>query len=303
MPCYRPLRGWRSRSSNPSGKRSIVFKKQHGYEDQEIELPCGQCIGCRLERARQWAIRCVHEASLYEDNCVLTLTYDDEHLPSDGSLNVRDIQLFMKRLRKRFGAGIRFFQCGEYGDNLGRPHHHAIIFNFDFPDKKYLKNSPTGDKLYHSDILSTGTDEVPPLWPHGYALIGSLTFESCAYVARYITKKIGGDRAEDHYNGLKPEFITMSRNPGIGKGWYEKYKDDLNGDFVVINGKRMSVPKFYDGFLELDDIESYYDLKKNRKAEAEKHAENNTLRRLRDREEVKLQQTRSLHRNLEREGN
>ena len=120
-------------------------------------MPCGQCIGCRLERSRQWAIRCVHEASLWPDNCFVTLTFDDDNIISSGSLVKADFQKFMKRLRKRFGKGVRYFHCGEYGDLLGRPHHHACLFNFSFPDR-YLWSSSGGVNLYRSPTLEE-------LWP------------------------------------------------------------------------------------------------------------------------------------------
>ena len=136
MPCYRPIKGYRSRRLNAeTGKRPVVFNPRDGFYDQPVDLPCGQCIGCRLERSRQWAIRCVHEASLHERNCFITLTYRDECLPTNGSLDLDAFQKFMKRLRRRFGEGVRFFHCGEYGENFGRPHYHAILFNLDFSDK------------------------------------------------------------------------------------------------------------------------------------------------------------------------
>jgi len=122
------------------GKRAIVFNPKYGYPDMPVELPCRQCIGCRLEYSRQWAIRCLHEASLYDENCYITLTYDDQKLPESydikNGLDLSHFQLFMKRLRKKYGAKIRFFHCGEYGEDRGRPHFHACIFNHDFQDKK-----------------------------------------------------------------------------------------------------------------------------------------------------------------------
>ena len=140
MPCYNPLKGYRSRTLNASGKRSIVFNLREGYVDQPIEVPCGQCIGCRLERSRQWAVRCVHEASLYKNNCFVTLTYSDDKLPSDGSLHFDHFQKFMKRLRRFYDdSRIRFFHCGEYGEQYSRPHYHCCLFNFDFVDKKFWK--------------------------------------------------------------------------------------------------------------------------------------------------------------------
>ena len=118
---------------------------------------------------------------MYDDNCFITLTYSNQHIPADGSLDVRVFQKFMKRLRKRFGDGIRFYHCGEYGSLLGRPHYHACLFNFDFPDK-YLWKENNGQKLYRSPSLEE-------LWPYGYSSIGTVTFESAAYVARYILKR------------------------------------------------------------------------------------------------------------------
>jgi len=116
MACYRPLSAWRGSKLNPAtGKRPIVFRASEAYLDMPMTLPCGQCIGCRLERSRQWAIRSVHEASLYDSNCFVTLTYSDSHLPRDCSLDPDAVPLFMKRLRKRFGDGIRVFYCCVYG--------------------------------------------------------------------------------------------------------------------------------------------------------------------------------------------
>lgn len=276
MPCYRPIRAWHSRTLNPSGKRSIVFKQSEAYDPiNHIDLPCGQCVGCRLERSRQWAIRCVHEAQLYDDNVFVTLTYNDENLPKDGSVNVKHFQDFMKRLRKHFSERkIRFFHCGEYGDRFMRPHYHAIFFNLDFPDKK-LHQVKDGTRLYTSEVLER-------LWSFGFCIIGAVTFESAAYVARYITKKVTGDKADEHYKGKKPEYITMSRRPGIGSEWYRRFESDIrSGDFVVINGKRVGVPKFYDSKLSDSEL---LEIKKSRKYEAYQHKDNNTLNRLKVRE-------------------
>jgi hypothetical protein len=232
-----------------------------------VSIPCGQCIGCRLERSRQWAVRCVHEASLHERNCFITLTYDPDHLPENGTLVMEHFQLFMKRLRKEFGAGIRFFHCGEYGEKQGRPHYHAALFNFDFPDKVFLRRTPRGDVCWSSASLQR-------LWGKGRTELGSLTFESAAYIARYITKKQLGKGAQAHYEGRKPEYTTMSRKPGIGKGWLEKWTADVYPvDRVVLKrGGRMiemRPPRFYDVSFELDDPETFATVKRNRKRAAE----------------------------------
>lgn len=246
MPCYRPMKGYRARVPNPeTGRFPIVFNVRLGDQNRPVDLPCGQCIGCRLERSRQWAVRCMHEASLHKNNCFITLTYNDQNLPPDGSLQLKHYQDFMKRLRKRFGSGIRFFHCGEYGEKFSRPHYHACLFNFDFPDKQLFKKSGECN-LYVSKALEE-------LWPVGFSTIGDVTFESAAYVARYITKKVTGDSAEAHYNGRTPEYVTMSRRPGIGKGWFDKFRSDVYPcDSVTMRGgKTFKPPKAYDRYFEL----------------------------------------------------
>lgn len=246
MPCYSPLQAWRG-GIGESGKRSVVFRMPSRSDAESLTLPCGQCIGCRLERSRQWAMRCLHESSLYDKNCFITLTYDPDHLPKDGSIDVRDFQLFMKRLRKAYSdIRIRFFHCGEYGERLGRPHYHACVFGFDFPDK-LLYSIRNGNNLYTSQSCTS-------IWGKGLAVIGDVTFESAAYVARYITKKITGEDAADHYGERRPEYITMSRRPGIGRGWYDKFRSDVYPhDYTVVRGVKVKPPKYYDGLYEVDN--------------------------------------------------
>lgn len=292
MPCYFPLRAWRGSGRGASGKQPIVFKPVDAIcVDAPIFLPCGQCIGCRLERSRQWAIRCVHEASLFERNCFITLTYAD--VPADGSLSIRTFQLFMKRLRKRFSSErIRFFHCGEYGEKFGRPHYHACLFNFDFSDKVLWKEK-NGNRLFTSKILEK-------VWGHGYCVIGEVTFDSAAYVARYIMKKVTGRKAAAHYGGRKPEYISMSRRPGIGRAWFDRFKSDVfPDDFVVVRGKKLRAPKFYDGLYELEHPEVFKALKEKRIAKAKECGwwERQSVR-LRIKEVVKLAQIRSLKRDL-----
>lgn len=247
MPCYRPLQGYRGRVVNASGKSSLVFGPEGGRYGFPVTIPCGRCIGCRLERSRQWAIRLVHEGSLHEEKCFLTLTYDPAHYPPDGSLDVAEFQRFMKRLRKRVApTKLRFFHCGEYGERLGRPHYHCILFGFSFPDKKlFRRGSEPSLHLYTSELLSE-------LWPLGFSTIGQVTFESAAYVARYVVKKWLGPGAAEHYSGRKPEYTTMSRRPGIGSAWLEKFQSDVfPADEVVLRGRKMAPPKFYRQRYEL----------------------------------------------------
>jgi len=252
MPCYTPLTAYRSVLPGPSGKPSITFNRKQGYVDLPITLPCGQCVGCRLERSRQWAIRCVHEAQMHDANSFITLTYDQEHLPPDGSLNLREFQLFMKKLRKFLGFPIRFFHCGEYGDKQGRPHYHALIFGYDFPDKTVWDR--------RDEIILYRSKTLEKLWPIGFSTIGEVTFESAAYCARYIMKKITGQSAWEHYTTWDPdtgevlatrtpEYTTMSRGGkdgqgGIGRSWLDKYEHDVYpSDEVIMRGRSMRPPQ------------------------------------------------------------
>ncbi len=300
MTCFYPLHGWRSRKKSKNGKYGIVFQRRDGWSDKPKTVPCGQCIGCRLENSRQWAVRCVHEASLYDDNCFLTLTYNDDHIPINGSLNLSDFQKFMKKLRKKFrGQKIRFYHCGEYGDLSGRPHYHALLFNFDFPDKKHYKTK-NGHRLYKSEICDQ-------LWSHpvtkvnmGDALIGNLTFQSAAYCSRYIMKKITGEMAFDHYGDLLPEYTTMSRKNGIGHDWLKLFETDVYpDDYVVINGVQQRPPKFYDTQFEILKPDEFRKIK-NKRINSDLNPllteYDNTERRLRTREIVKKAQIKSLTR-------
>lgn len=253
-----------------------------------------------MERSRQWAIRCLHEASLYEQNAFITLTYNNDHLPSDGSVKVEHFQKFMKRLRKKFtGRTIRFFHCGEYGELNKRPHYHACLFNLDFNDRELWKIRD-GIRLYTSATLAK-------LWPFGFSTVGDVTFDSAAYVARYIMKKITGDRAEKHYKKIdedtgeihiiKPEYTTMSRRPGLGTEWYQAFKSGVYpADSIVINGTEMRPPKFYDDIYDVEDPEGMKKIKSDRLDQAFKNRKDNTNERLIVKEKVKRSQTKFLRR-------
>lgn len=274
-----------------------TFRKGSKSYDAEgqFSLPCGRCMGCRLERSRQWAMRCMHEASLYEDNCFITLTYRTEDLPDDLSLRKEDFQKFMKRLRQAYkDVKIRYFMCGEYGEDFGRPHYHACLFGFDFPDKVHWK-TVNGHKLYTSKSLEE-------IWGLGYCPIGSLTFDSAAYVARYCTKKITGDKAKEHYQGRQPEYACMSLKPGIGFGWYEKWKKDcFPSDYLVVNGVKCKPPRFYDKQLEKEDPVLFEQIKHSRQ-ESAKDKPDNTHRRLLDREKCQAARFKKLIRRIEKDG-
>lgn len=301
MPCYYPLQGWYSKSINPTGKRSIVFNKNEAISHREVALPCGMCIGCRLEHSRQWAMRCMHEAQMHEDNCFLTLTYSDDHLPDYCNLVKRDFQLFMKRLRRRFGDGIRFYGCGEYGDILARPHYHICVFGHDFEDKVLWK-TVGGNRLFISASLVE-------LWPFGFSTIGALTFDSAAYVARYCLKKRKGKNWREHYEridvdtgecvDLQPEFSLMSRRPGIGSSWYEKFSPEVfPRDRVVVNAKEVKPPKFYLDRLEKFMPRTYEAIKRQRRKMGLLNSRKNSLARLHVKNYVKERTIKTLQRSL-----
>lgn len=301
MPCYHPLTGYLAKVANESGKRSIVFDPHKALGvDVLRQVPCGRCIGCRLERSRQWAMRCVHEASLYSDNCFITLTFSPEFLPASGSLDKSYFQKFMKRLRKRFGSGVRYFHCGEYGEMLKRPHFHACLFNFDFPDK-VLWSIRNGVRLYRSDILEQLWSDPVSGVPYGFATVGDVTFESAAYVARYCVKKITGVDAEQHYKGLAPEYVTMSRRPGIGFEWFKKWQADVfPHDYVVVRGHECKPARYYEKIYELTNPVEFSKIKAVRK-QAALCDEDNSYSRLQVREVVQQARTAMLKRGLENE--
>lgn len=300
MPCYRPLSGYYSKVVNPAtGKRGITFNRGASFSGAKIPIPCGQCVGCRLEKSRQWAMRCLHEKRLHKENCFVTLTYANEHLPPAGTLVKRDLSLFMKRLRNEFGDGIRFYGCGEYGDVTRRPHYHVILFNFALTDRKFYKNTKGGHRLDTSATLER-------IWGRGFCTVGDVTFDSAAYVARYVMKKVTGDAASKHYlvvdgDGVVhcrlPEFTLMSRNPGVGKKWYDKFgSETYSHDNCVVNGRLVRPPRYYDGKFELTDPVKMVEIRKKRKA-ARQYSEGLVDRRL-VRERVQELNMRELKREL-----
>lgn len=273
MPCVSPLVGWHSGRLTANGKKEIVFTGKRGGDI--IELPCGQCIGCRLEYARSWAVRCMHEASLHDENAFITLTYDEEHIPDGQSLSKKDCQKFLKRLRSRFdGKAIRYYLAGEYGSDTLRPHYHALLFGFDLPDKK-LWSVREGYKVWTSEVLEE-------TWGKGLTEIGSVTFESAAYCARYMVQKFKGPKEvmEKYYDGLEPEFALMSRGNnyaagdprktyGIGYEYYRKHGKEIHEhDSVIINGREQKPPQYYDRLLEKKSVLAHEFVKKERKERA-----------------------------------
>lgn len=341
MSCFKPVTAVITSNLNKNGKRIISFNT--GVDGIPTQIPCGGCIGCRLDYSREWATRITHEAQLHDDNCFLTLTYNDDNIPRDGSLVKSHVQKFIKRLRHHLEAPyclidenlqpvyykrgkkkgtikygratvekIKYYYCGEYGDKNNRPHYHAIIFNYNFNDWLYLHTTSNGSDIYTSPTLEK-------LWGHGFVTIGTVTFESAAYIARYCMKKINGKMADiiNKKTGLKPyersetiygelveiykvlpEFSDMSRRPGIGSDWFTRYKSDCYPkDFTTVRGMRIKPPKYYDKLLEQVDPDMHDQIKNGRLMSAFLSNEGDESR-LTARRKVKEAQYKKLPRNL-----
>ncbi len=244
MSCYHPV--------------VVAIKRQPMYGSRKMKMeqtvPCGSCLGCRAEQARQWAVRLLHEMQMHESAWFLTLTYSDEEMPEHGSLYPEDLQGFFKAVRRDYPPeAVRYYACGEYGGRTQRPHYHAVLFGVDFLDKYVVRTDRGGDVW--------GSKTLERYWPHGLAEFGTVTAKSAAYVAGYVRKKIG-KRAEpeaytrvDEDTGelveLQPEFARMSLRPAIGLRWIEKYWQDVYPrDSVVIEGFEGKPPRYYDKWLE-----------------------------------------------------
>lgn len=291
MTCYHPLRGYRSKAGRRDGGWPIVFRPSEGFTDLPVEVPCGTCIGCRLERSRQWAVRCWHEARLHEQNCFLTMTYAPDKLPADHSLDVAVLQKFFKRLRKNTQSKIRYFACGEYGTVLGRPHYHACIFGWRPEDLK-VHSVEKNYKIYTSVQLDK-------IWKNGYVFVGDVTFESAAYVARYILKKLDSDNQVTNNTNRKREFVVMSRKPGIGFDYYDKYKKDIYGRDSVIcrDGFKSRPPRFYDKKYEFEEKVGFEKIRRTRLKRLTKEVTDN--KRLATKERINEKKLKCLKRKYE----
>jgi len=259
----------------------------------------------------------MHHAQMHEENAFITLTYDDEHLESP-SLQHRDFQLFIKRLRKTLlpplrgsvplrgtcSARISYYMAGEYGGLNRRPHFHACIFGWTPNDKLYWRKTQTGSRLYTSKHLDK-------LWGKGFTSVGAVNFESAAYIARYIMAKVTGHRAYEHYEvmdtitgeiiQLRPEYNKMSlgKNNAIGKSWLEKYKSDVYPDGEILVRKiKTKTPKYYDKLYKREEPDNYEEMKMKREIESLQYRDDNTPERLKAKETVKKAQVRALIRTL-----
>lgn len=324
MPCYTPRKGYWSKDLTPNGKRIWVSNPKLAQLDpltgqaKTLDLPCKTCVHCRTQHTRAWGIRCVHEASLYEDNSFITLTYSPERIPRYGNLLHAHMANFLKKLRNAGnwprkwreymypgdeGAEvqlrrIRYYMAGEYGEKGGRPHFHACLFNLDFPDKR-----PTtlvrDNQYFHSEILDK-------LWGHGKTVIGKVSLDSASYVARYIMKK----RSEPIYyevrdddgvvvETLKKEYSTMSKKPGIGALAFQKWRRSwYPKDHLFVNGKRVPIPKYYDRLLMNEDPALHAFIINSRKGGLRENASDLTPRRLEERAIVQEERMEFLKRIL-----
>jgi hypothetical protein len=232
----------------------------------------------------------MHEAQYHERKCFLTLTLSDENIPPGGSLDPDQLKKFFRRTAAAVKPEkIRYFACGEYGDLSWRPHYHVLLFGWDFPDKVPWKSGAT-TQIYTSSQLEK-------LWPLGFATVGSLTYETANYVAGYVMKKINGKAAAAHYAVLDqetgelidrvPEFIRMSRRPGIAARWYEDFgREVFPDDFVVVKGREHPVPRYYFKKLKADKPLFAEDVLARRVARAQERGFDGSTERLRVRETV-----------------
>jgi len=307
MPCFHPLKAFQRVTAGPNGKREIIFSETaaRAVATMPLTLPCGRCTGCRLDRAKAWALRCAHEATLWPCSSFLTLTYAPEHLPPGGTLQKSDFQKFMKRLRKHLGGKrVSYYMCGEYGSKGDRPHYHCILFGEDFLFDRTAISKKRGVTLWRSPTLDR-------IWGLGFASIGSVSFQSAAYVARYCMKKVTGDAAAEHYARVDvetgeiyqvvPEFNQMSLKPGIGRGWFDAYSEDVYpDDFCIVEGRKVRSPRYYDRLLEASNPGLLEQVKKARKAKAKAFANTHgTPDRLAAREKVLQAKLSHLKRSVE----
>lgn len=291
MKCYAPIRAYKT----PNG---IVFHelRRHGEISGQIDIPCGQCIGCRERRASDWELRIMHEAKNYTQNCFITLTYKRDALPRNGSLDYTDLQKFMKRTNYHSGGGLRYYSIGEYGPVNNRPHYHACLFGVDFTDRQLTGISESGAECYDSERLRE-------LWhEQGNVSVQDLNHQTASYCARYImTKKLGKD---SQYYGitedgtpvlLEPPRALMSK--GIGLSFFQQYTTDMYpNDIVISRGTKRRPPKYYDRKLKALDPDLHETVAMEREHRATQHREDQTPARLSVAEQVHVARIRNKQR-------
>lgn len=253
---------------------SYVSDMAHDIKRKFIEIPCGKCIGCRLSYAKQWSERCLMELEGHKSSYFVTLTYDDINLPMTtfvepengviceiNTLVKEDFRNFMKALRQATNQKIRYFACGEYGTQTVRPHYHAILFGLELDDLVPYGQNGRGDYLYNSPLLQK-------IWKKGFVVVGSVTRESCNYVARYVMKKVDVDSKEFTDRNMQPEFITMSTHPGIGKDFLDRHPKLFEYDYITVKSpagetsretqsasETVSIPRYFYRLKEKESTE------------------------------------------------
>ncbi len=327
MACYQPLQAFESGVNPETGKKVIRFVPKT-IQDISLSLPCGKCIGCKIEYTRQWAVRGICELITTKEknleSSFVTLTYNNAHYPPHGDLVKKDIQDFAKRLKQRHTEiPIRIFYSGEYAPQNLRPHWHLIIFGYDFPDKTLKEYTSAGNLLYTSDELEYGKPEkrIQPLWYQGFHRIGNVTFDSIQYVAKYITKKLDGDLAHEisegdflrHYERYDPdtneihkvhkEFSETPRRPGLGSEFIKKYyKEVYPSDTLALTGKGIQrTTKYFDKIMQDIDIDLLDITKEKRKKHILSNIEELSPHRQKTKEEIakrKLQRLDTLRTQL-----
>lgn len=258
MPCFHTIPAYKSRRVNAAtGRRPVEFSPHRGYIDMPMELPCGRCVGCVQDRANEWALRCEHEAKSWSHNWFITLTY--ENLPDGGSLVPKDLQDFWKRLRKEYGDGIRYFACGEYGENYQRPHYHALVFNWLPRDVESHIPALGTDRVYSSKDLER-------IWGLGRVDISPFSGATAQYVTNYVRKNFSVGGAPIDFGNLVKPFQVMSRRPGIGKTFVERFLHDIYPDGYVTRpgGTKRRAPRFYDLTLEKMNARLFRKVKRRR---------------------------------------
>lgn len=282
MVCYRPIDFHFSRdtgisciSENNFNKQIFAYANDYNKSfsilkaNTNIKVPCHNCEGCRIDRAKTWTLRLQNHNHTWKYNSIfLTLTYDDDNLPFDSGLDISHFQKFMKRLRKHyFGSkksNISYYHVGEYGDKYGRPHYHCIIYNFrpddeiEFKQYKYkhhvIRNT-SNSKLFTSQTLIN-------LWGKGFVNYGEVTSKSCNYVAKYVMKKINGKDSELKYmsydTGIVRKKEYMSCSKGIGKEFFIRYYTEFtNCGYFNLDGFKYGIPKYYLNLLKSINIILY----------------------------------------------
>lgn len=219
-----------------------------------VTVPCGHCLGCRSDQARNWAVRLVHHGAIESPAWFVTLTYAPDKVPEHGSLDPSHPHDFLRRLRRLPEAGkLTYYLAGEYGEHTFRPHYHAVLFRCPFRDRELL--------IRRNDAPVYVSESLTETWGHGLCEFTALNFAAARYVAAYVRKKVSPRADAEHYTRvdpdtgelveLVPEFSRMSRRTALGRTWLERYwRDVYPRDYVAIEGQELKPPRYYDKWMD-----------------------------------------------------